>query len=111
MTEQQLLDAVLSLAKVMGWRTMHARPAMRMDGSWRTAGSGDVKGWPDVFAVRGDRCIAIELKSETGAVAPEQRAWINALEGAGISCWVWRPSHWTGGQILQVLQQVPVTSG
>ena len=72
--------------------------------------AADGAGFPDLILVRPGQCIVAELKSSTGTLSPAQRAWINAFECAGISAFVFRPEHWENGQILHVLQQVPVTS-
>ena len=40
MTEEQLLTAVMDLAKFAGWRVTHFRPA-RTGRGWRTAVQGD----------------------------------------------------------------------
>lgn len=90
MNETMLLDAVLKLAKMYGWRSAHFRPAMTGRG-WRTAVQGDGKGYPDVTLVR-DRVVFAELKSATGRLAPEQVTWIDRLRAAGAEVWVWRPA-------------------
>ena len=36
-------------------------------------------GFPDTVIVRGDTLVFSELKSETGVVTPDQRAWLDAL--------------------------------
>ena len=46
MTEDELLTAVLELAKFAGWRVCHFRPARTAMG-WKTAIQGH-KGWPDL---------------------------------------------------------------
>jgi len=108
-TEAQLLAAVLDLARVFGWRTAHFRAAMTAHG-WRTAVAGDGAGFPDLVLVRGSRVIAIELKSDTGALTPEQRRWMDALTDAGVLACVWRPQHWRNGTIEHHLRrrQAPV---
>ena len=91
MLESDLLDAVLALAKVYGFRAVHWRAAKTAHG-WRTPVQGDGKGWPDLLLVKGGRMIAAELKSDTGRLAPEQRLWLSVLEGAGVETYLWRPS-------------------
>jgi Holliday junction resolvase len=100
-SEAQFTRQVLTLLGLLGWRAVHHRPARTRDG-WRTAvaGSGAV-GWPDIFAVRGDRALAVELKAAHGTLQHEQREWLVALAAAGIEVYVWKPSDWS--EIEQVL--------
>lgn len=89
MTESELLSVVLETAALFGWRTAHFRPAMTTHG-WRTAVSGDGKGFPDLVLVRGHRLLAIELKSARGTVTADQAAWLEVLRPVA-SVHVWRP--------------------
>jgi hypothetical protein len=109
MTESELLNAVLDLARVFGWRTAHFRAALTRHG-WRTPVQGDGAGFPDLVLVRGSRVIAIELKSDTGNLTDEQRIWLDALSDAGVLAVVWRPEHWRDGTIEHHLRrrQAPV---
>jgi hypothetical protein len=102
MTEADLLAAVIDLAHLYGLRTAHFRPAWTEKG-WRTAVSGDGKGWPDLV-ILGTRLIVRELKTETGRVPPAQQQWLAALAVAGIDAAVWRPQHWLDGTIRAELE-------
>lgn len=51
-------------------------------------------GWPDLVLVRGDRLLFVELKSNTGAVRPEQKEWLDALGETCADVWVLRPRDW-----------------
>ena len=104
MTENTLLSAVLSLAELFGWRTLHIRPAMTEHG-WRSPVQGDGKGFPDVLAIRGDRILAAELKSDQGRLTDEQRAWLDVLAQAGVETHLWRPEHWQDGSIADHLKR------
>lgn len=90
MTEDQLLTAVLDLAKNLGWRSLHIRPPA----SARSTVQGDGKGFPDLLLIRGSEILVAELKDATGRVDPRQRAWLNSFEAAGIHAYVWRPADW-----------------
>lgn len=92
-SESSFTRQVLQLAKLHGWRSAHFRPAQTKRG-WRTAVQGDGKGFLDTVLVRGRRLIFAELKSDTGRLTVEQRAWIAALEGTGVEVYTWRPSDW-----------------
>lgn len=103
MSESELQSAVLELASLLGWRTMHQRPGLTQAGHWRTATQGDGKGWPDLVLVK-DRVLFVELKSTKGKLADEQAAWLAALHHAGAWVEVWRPEHWTNGHIERILR-------
>lgn len=102
-SEAELQANVLELARLLGWRTFHARPARTQDG-WVTPVAGDGKGFPDVLALRGERLVVAELKTEAGRLEPEQRAWLDAFRAAGAAVYVWRPRHWRSGEIEDVLR-------
>lgn len=60
-------------------------------------------GYPDLTALRGSRCLAIELKSATGALTPAQQTWLAAWRRIlGVEVAVWRPEDLT--QALEVLR-------
>lgn len=93
--EQSFQEAVLEVAKLAGWRSLHIRPAGRADGSWRTPIGGDGKGWPDLTLVRPPRLLFVELKSESGTLRPQQCEWLDALRLLPMcETYVWRPSDW-----------------
>ena len=97
MTEDQLLIAVLELAKFAGWRVTHFRPA-RTSRGWRTAVQGD-KGWPDLMICGHGRFLVVELKASGGKLSEEQLRWQDELVLAGVEYQVWRPIDWTEGMI------------
>jgi len=82
---------VLDLAKLMGWRIAHFRPALTTKG-WRTPVAADGAGFPDLFLVR-DRLLAVELKREKSKPTVEQIEWIRALINAQVEVYVARPRH------------------
>lgn len=90
--ETAFQQQVLALAKLRGWLTAHFRPGMDRRGNWSTAVAGDGSGFPDTILIRGTRLVIAELKSESGRVAPEQRAWLDAWRQTGAEVFVWRPS-------------------
>ena len=103
MTENELLEAVIELAELLGWRTMHQRPGLTQSGHWRTALQGSGKGWPDLVLVR-DRVLYRELKSARGMLSMEQQDWVWALKRAGADVDVWRPEQWVDGTIERDLR-------
>lgn len=94
-TETEFQDLVLKLALMFGWRRAHFRPAETKKG-WRTAVSGDGKGFPDLLLIRGKTLIVAELKRSRKEVpTPEQEAWLAAFRGAGIPAYLWTPEDWS----------------
>jgi len=91
-SEDDLLTAILELAKLYRWRSYHARPALTAKG-YRTAVQGDGVGFPDLLLVRSPRLIVAELKSQDApAELPlSQRAWLAAFHEIA-ERHVWRPS-------------------
>lgn len=102
MSESDLQDSIVELARINGWLVHHCRPGMNRRGQWATQIQGS-PGWPDLLLVRGTRILAIELKSARGRVEPEQTEWLDALEEAGVVTFVWRPQDLLSGQVEQVL--------
>ncbi len=80
---------VIQLARTLGWRVAHFRPAQTSKG-WRTAVGADGAGFPDLVLTR-DRVVFVELKNEKGRMSAEQDAWKAVLEAAGAEHYVWRP--------------------
>jgi hypothetical protein len=74
---------VEELLREGGWEFIHVRDARRQH----------ITGFPDLFAVKGDKAIAIELKTVRGRITPEQARWLALLRAAGISTYVWRPTQ------------------
>jgi hypothetical protein len=93
-SEAVFCDQVIHLARMLRWRTAHFRPARTATG-WRTAVSGDGKGFPDIIAVRGDRMLACELKIGRGKPTADQVEWLNAFDGVpAVEVHVWLPRDW-----------------
>lgn len=79
-TEREWQQTVITWAKHAGWHVHFV---------WDSRHSPD--GWPDLFLVRGDRAIAMELKSEKGKVTQAQLDWLSWLKDAGVEAWVLHP--------------------
>ena len=105
MTEDDLLRNVLHLAKLLGLRTAHFRPA-KVGDRWVTAVQGDGKGFPDLVIVGPKGVLFRELKSAKGRLTREQSAWAAALIRAGGNWGEWLPKHWgaDGGRIREELE-------
>lgn len=99
LTEAEFTERVIDFAQGNGWRSAHFRAA-RTEHGWRTAVSGDGKGFVDLVLVR-ERVVWCELKTDKGRLSPEQAAWRRVLLDAKQEVYLWRPRQW--GEIEQVL--------
>lgn len=90
-TEAQFQDQIIAVARLLGWRAAHFRPAMTKAGNWVTAVAADGKGFPDLVLVR-ERLVFVELKSQRGRLTTEQAEWIRDFGRAGVEVYVWRPT-------------------
>lgn len=97
MTERELQSGVVELARILGWRVAHFRPAMTKHG-WRTPVQADGACFPDVVLVR-DRVLFAELKAGRNRLSPEQAAWLEALREAGAEAHVWTDADWFAGVV------------
>lgn len=101
-SEAGFQDAVVGLALMRGWLSMHVRRSLRVGGGWVTAtDDGRLSGaehvaWPDLVLAhsRWHRFLVAELKSEGGRFGPGQEGVLVRLAGAGVVVVVWRPSDW-----------------
>jgi hypothetical protein len=104
MSEAQLEDAVLQMAKAFGWLRFHPLPVTNRQGRTRTAQKGD-KGYPDCTLVHpSGRMLIRELKKEGEYPTPEQRKWLAAFTAAGVDTGVWRPRQLRDGTIEAALR-------
>ena len=51
--------------------------------------------------------MGVELKTATGGIAPEQKAWLAFLRAADVPAMVWRPADWASGLIEQTFREGP----
>lgn len=104
LTERELTQTVIELARLFGWMVAHFRPGMNRRGEWSTPMQGD-PGFPDLVLVRDKRLLFIELKRMGQKPTPTQREWLEELHNAGgkAQALVWRPSDLSSGEIERVL--------
>lgn len=94
MTERQLQDAIVEMARLLGWLAYHTFDSRH-----------SAAGFPDLVLLRGHQLIFAELKSETGRLSPEQDAWIAALQDTRrVTVAVWMPHHWLSGEVERALR-------
>lgn len=101
MTERDLSQHVVNLARMLGWRVAR----------WPTFRSTATDpGVPDLVMAKGDRVYFVELKSQSGLLSDDQRAWYELITNTShmaaphVVMWVWRPSSWLDGTIERVLR-------
>lgn len=104
MLELDLVSGILDVARILGFRSAHFRPAMTKHG-WKTAVQGDGKGWPDIVLVGHGRILYRECKVGKNTLSPEQAEWIRALEAAGADVGVWTDADWRSGLIEAELRR------
>lgn len=84
-------DHVLPLARQFGWLAYHTHDSRR-----------SVAGFPDIIALRGERMVVAELKSEKGRLTKDQLKWLTMFQSIpGAEVFVWRPSN--SDRIVQIL--------
>lgn len=104
-SERQFQGEVIALARLLGWKVAHFRPARVRRGGrdiYETPVGADGKGWPDLVLVRAGTIIFAELKVGKNTASEEQVAWLDALRETGAAAGVWRPSDWD--TILEALK-------
>ncbi len=97
MSEREWQDRIIYELIMHGWRWYHMGDSRTVSRGPKGLpvtrfGSATGKGYPDLFAVRRNRAIAIEVKSQKGRVSREQRDWLADLAATGIETYVWRPA-------------------
>ena len=96
-TERDFQRAVMELAELSGWETLHVRTSMQQ-GRYMTATTGTMaKGWPDLVLVHRSRhrLLFVELKSDKGRLSADQVRVIAVLtQSTGIPVYLWRPKDW-----------------
>lgn len=98
-SEAQLQDTVITLARYKQWLIAHFRPAQMQSGRWATAMQGDV-GFPDLVLARRGQVLFVELKRMQGRTTPAQKMWGRQL---GDQYRLWLPTNWNDGTILKEL--------
>ena len=83
LSEKAWQAQVVELLKLHDWMVFHPFDSRRSE-----------PGWPDLFAIRDNRVLAIELKTTKGRVTKAQTAWLQALDGVKVvDAFVCRPAE------------------
>lgn len=97
--ESEFQKAVLDLARIRGWMVAHfgmLKVDRRAGPRYLTPVKADGKGFPDLVLVKpGVGCLFRELKTTSGALSENQKAWLHALNASGMDAGVWTPKDWT----------------
>jgi len=84
MTEKMFQGRVIQALRVAGYAHYHTYNSIR-----------SVKGFPDLICIhpKRKRLIAIEVKTDTGKLTPEQSEWLTLFSMCGVETWLLRPSQ------------------
>lgn len=88
MSERELQEHVVSMAKALGWLVNHAWDSRRSE-----------SGLPDLVMARRGTVLLAELKTERGTLSPAQWEWQHAATAE-----LWRPSDLLDGTIERALR-------
>jgi hypothetical protein len=100
LTGRDLQKAIIDLAHTHQWRVCHfaSVPITRRGKTfYATPVEGDGKGWPDLFLVRRERALAVEVKGDGDRLRPDQERWLADLMAAGIPTFVCGRQQWEDG--------------
>lgn len=81
-TEKGFQGWIVDLAELHGWAHYHPWLSIRSP-----------RGWPDLALCRPPRLILAEVKGPNGKVSPDQRRWLDLLDGCpGVESYLWYPA-------------------
>lgn len=92
MTERELQAKIRQLCDTLALTVQHIE---RSERTW-------LPGWPDLF-ILGTGALAVELKSMTGSIEPDQRKVRRAMLAAGIPYHLWTPAELWSGTVVREL--------
>lgn len=95
--ESDLQKQVIKDLQGIGYKVLvtgKARLKRKGQDVYVTPYQADGKGFPDCFAVKGTHSAALELKTVTGKLTPEQANWLLALSKIGAYTAVVTPENW-----------------
>jgi hypothetical protein len=106
-SEAALQSQLIDVARLLGWKVAHFRPARTARG-WRTPVAADGAGFPDLLLLR-DRLVVAELKAERGRLSPAQQEWLDAFQAANIEAHTWRPADFDAAAAVLLRREVEVS--
>jgi len=90
--EVEFQGQIVDVAHLFGFTVASFRAARTKHG-WRTPVGADAEGYPDLTMYKGNRKVAIEVKSEKGKTTQRQEFWLSILREAGFETYVLRPNQ------------------
>jgi len=103
LTEKELTQAVIEMARAFGWRIAHFRSVETKRRGWQTPFAGDGKGFPDLCCVR-DRVVFIELKVGKNKAEPEQQVWAEKIGRSTGEYYLLTDKGWMDGEAEEILR-------
>lgn len=103
MTESELTRAVIAVARQLDYLTAHFLTSQDGRGNYRTAVSGDGKGFPDLVLAGRGRIMFVELKAGT-RLRPDQVVWRDEILANGGEWHLWTETDWLAGTVEAVLR-------
>lgn len=101
LSEKDWQRRVIDLAKLLGFRIYHHRPA-RVGNRVVTALEGDA-GLPDLLLCKPPRLIFAELKVGRNKPSDNQEEWLRQLGACrGVEAYVWTPPDWD--EVVEILR-------
>ena len=90
---------VIGLLRVYRWSLIYHAPdgGHAPGASGRRVAGGQIpegRGFPDLLAVKGERLLVAELKTNTGRLRPGQQDWLHGFHRAGAEAYLWKPAQW-----------------
>ncbi len=95
MSEDQLLQAVTELARILGLLAYHTRDSRR-----------SAPGFPDLVLAGRGGVLFVELKSQGGQLSAHQQDWRYMLQAAGQRWRLWRPADLEAGLVCRELRAI-----
>ncbi len=93
MTEKEFMVEIIHHARIFGWLVYHTHDSRH-----------SAKGYPDLTLCHSKlkRILFMEVKTERGKVGAAQYEWLDAINAAGGTARVVRPSDWD--QVVRLLE-------
>ncbi len=92
--EKTFQEWVVVVAKATGWTVAHFAKVKVVRGRtiyWETPARIDGAGFPDLVMYKGGTHAFVELKTNRGALSPEQCNWHEGLLKSKAAVMIWRP--------------------